>query len=92
MNKKTVAVVLEIIPIVSAVLSLGLTYSNLDSGAVRVIIMVGMALAFFGFVFFLIGRKLAKEEKIVRILGIFDLLATASIIGFYILVFIALGS
>ena len=51
-----------------------------------------MLIAFFGFVFFIIGRKLAKEEKVVRILGICDILATVGVIAIYVLVFIAIGS
>ena len=85
MNKKKLAVILEIIPIVSAVASYLLVVSPLDSGLIRTIIGITFLLAFLGFAFFFVGRKLAKEEKIVRILGVFDWLATLSVIAFYIL-------
>ena len=47
--------------------------------------------SFFGFVFFFIGRKLNKESKIVRILGIFDWLATFYVIALYTIVIFIFG-
>ncbi|MBR4760621.1 MAG: hypothetical protein IK078_10815 [Lachnospiraceae bacterium] len=91
MNKKVTAIILEIIPIISAPLSYLLIVSAMDSRPVRAVIAVTMALAFFGFVFFFIGRKLAKEEKVVRILGIFDILTTVAVIGFYVLAFLSVA-
>ena len=58
---------------------------------VRRIIAITMLLAFLGFVFFFIGRALAKEEKAVRILGIFDILVTFAVIGFYVLAFLSIA-
>jgi hypothetical protein len=67
MNRKTLAVILEILPILSAPISYLLIVFGPDSGLIRSIITVTMVLAFFGFVFFFIGRKLAKQERIVKI-------------------------
>ncbi len=86
MKKKILAIVLEAIPIVSAPLAFSLIRSSLDSSLVRGVICVAMALAFLGVAFFFIGRALAKKDKVVLILGILDIAATVSVIGFYILV------
>lgn len=83
--KKTIAILAELIPVVSAPLSYLLVVSSSDSALVRGLIPVTFLLAFLGFAFFLLGRKLAKEERIVRILGIFDWFATLYVIGFYTL-------
>ncbi len=92
MNKKNVAMVLEIIPIVSIVFVVLSSFMKVDAGPITLIRAICMLIAFFGFVFFIIGRKLAKEEKVVRILGICDILATVGVIAIYVLVFIAIGS
>ncbi len=91
MSKKTVAVIAEIIPLVSAVVSYTLTVSSIDSGLVRLVIAITFLLAFLGFVFFFVGRMLAKEDKTVRILGIFDWLATIFVIAFYALAFLSIA-
>lgn len=89
--KKIIAIILEIIPIVSAVISYPLLVSSLDSPVVRLIIAVTFLCAFFGFVFFFIGRMLAKNDKAVRILGVFDLLATLYIVGIFIVAIFVFG-
>ena len=91
MNRKVVAIIAEAIPVVSAILAFVLIFSPATSGASSHLTSVFCALAFLGFVFFIIGRKLAKEDKAVKILGAFDWLATASIIVFYILAIITFG-
>lgn len=92
MNKKNVAVILELLPIISVVFLVIRSLIKVEAGPIMLVADICMITAFFGFVFFLLGRKLAKEEKIVRILGICDLLATIGVIAFYVLVFIAIGS
>ena len=82
---------MEIIPIVSAVISYPLLVSSLDSPVVRLIIAVTFLCAFFGFVFFFIGRMLAKNDKAVTILGVFDLLATLYIVGIFIVAIFVFG-
>ena len=91
MKKKALAIILEAIPILSAVVSIGLILSPYNSAPIRGIISSGVLLALFGFVFFFIGRRLAKGDRTVRILGIFDWLATASIIILYALAIISFG-
>ena len=91
MDKRKAAIILELIPIVSALISLLLIVSPLDSGAVATIIAITMLLASFGFVFFILGHVLAKGDKAVKVLGIFDWLATAYVIGVYVLVFLAMA-
>ncbi len=91
MNKKTIAIILEIIPIISAPITYLLIVFGPDSGLLRSIITVTMLLAFLGFVFFFVGRKLAKQERAVRVLGIFDILATLAVIGFYVLAFLSVA-
>jgi hypothetical protein len=58
---------------------------------IRRVISITMMLAFFGFLFFILGHKFAKEDKLVRILGVLDLLATVCVVGFYILAIFSFG-
>ena len=91
MNKKTLAILLEAIPIVSAVVSISLILSPYNSAPIRRINSAAVLLAFFGFAFFFVGRRLAKADRVVRILGIFDWLATASIVILYTIAIISFG-
>ena len=91
MNRKTAAVLMEIIPILSAAVSFPLILSAYDSALIQRVISITMLLAFLGFLFFIIGRKLAKEDKLVRILGVLDLLATVCVVVFYILAIFSFG-
>lgn len=67
MNKKTALTLIKLIPIVSVVLSFILIFSDVKAGPVAAVTVI---LAFFGFIFFFIGRKSAKEDKTLKILGI----------------------
>ena len=80
MDKKKIATIVEIVPIVSAVLNFVFILAFEDSKFIRPIISITMFLAFFGFVFFFAGRSLGKDDKTVKILGIFDILATVYVI------------
>jgi len=91
MNKKTIAILAEIIPVVSAVAAYLLIISNYDSEPIRWVILITTLLAFLGFVFFFVGRRLARGDLAVRILGILDWLATFCVIGFYVLAFISVA-
>ena len=91
MDMRKIAIILELIPIVSALVSLILIVMPLDSGASGTVIAITMLLASFGFVFFIFGRVLAKGDKLVKILGIFDWFATVYVICVYVLVFLALA-
>ena len=85
MTKRTVAIIIELIPILSVISALLLIKRDTDSPLLRIITAVVFIIAFSGFVAFFIGRKLAKGDKVVRILGIFDWFATAGIVGIYAL-------
>jgi hypothetical protein len=91
MNKKTLALVLEIIPLISVIATFVLVFANLDSDVVRTIILITVTISFFGFIFGIIGRKLSKGDKLIKVLSIFDFLCPVFIIGLYVLVFIAIG-
>jgi hypothetical protein len=91
MKRKIIAVILELIPVISAPVSYLLIVSSHSSGMIRRMISVTMLLAFLGFVFFFIGRRLAAGDKAVRILGVFDWLATLSVIAFYIIAVFSFG-
>ncbi len=91
MNSKKIAMVTELIPVISAPLSVLLIMSALDSKVIRSIISVTMLFGFLGFVVFMVFRKLGKEDKTVRILGRLDLLATFVVIGFYAIALLSIG-
>lgn len=88
MNKKTILIIIKLIPVVSAVLSFILIFSNAKAGSVTT---VSVILAFLGFVFFFIGRRSVREDRTLKILGVLDILATVSIIVMYAVVFIAIA-
>ena len=92
MSRRTTAILIEAVPIVSLVICCVLMQLHKDSMSVRRIIAFTMLLALFGFVFFFPGRKLDREDRAVRILGILDWMTTIAVVIFYALVFIALGS
>lgn len=89
--KRTTAIIIELIPVVSAISALFLLKRDVDSAFLRSITMIVFIFAFLGFVAFFIGRKLAGEDKMVKILGILDWIATAVIVGIYAIVFFALA-
>ena len=91
MNKKTIAIILELIPIISAITSFILIASHYDVTIARHIIKITIILSFIGFIFFLIGRKIIKKDKLVKILGILDLFATLYVILLYLIAFFSFG-
>ena len=91
MIKKKLAFILEWIPIISAPVSYILVMSASDSDLIRRVISITMLLAFLGFIFAIIGRKLAKEDRAVRILSILDRLATVYVIVFYVIAIFSFG-
>ena len=82
LNKRTILTIVKLIPVVSAVLAYILILSSAQAG---VLTTAAVLLAFFGFVFFFIGRKEAKEDKTLKILGWLDLLSTVAVIVLYAL-------
>ena len=91
MNKRTNIIIAELVPVVSAILAITLIMLPFDSSAIRGLIDILTLLGFSGFVFFFISRRLGKEDRTVKILGILDLLATASIIVFYIIAILSIA-
>jgi hypothetical protein len=91
MNKKKVAIILEIIPIIAVVINFALIFLPINAGNISWLTSTTTILAFLGFVFFFIARALAKGEKTVKILGIFDWLATVGIIALYVLAIFSFG-
>ncbi len=91
MGKKLVAIVLELIPVVSAVASFYLFNTSKDAGLIRRTLLISFLIALLGIAFFFVGRKLAGDDKAVRILGLIDLVASIYVIVFYILVIFSFG-
>ena len=86
MNRKTVLTIIKLIPVVSAVLAYILVFSPLEAGGLT---SIAVLLAVFGFAFFFVGRKAAKEDKTLKILGWLDLLSTLAIILMYVIAMVA---
>ena len=91
MKKRTKAILIESIPIVSVISALLLLKRDTDSPFLRIITAVAFIFAFVGFSAFFIGRKLAGEDKKVKILGVLDWIATAVIVGTYALAFFVMA-
>lgn len=91
MKNKTTVIVVEIIPIVCAIAFLVLMYSNIEFTLLKSVSTYTMGLAVLGAPIFFVTRKMAKEDKLMKILGILDLLSALAVIGFYVLVIIVFG-
>ena len=85
MNRKNIVIIAEIVPIISAILSLVFLLLPNGSNLISKIMPAVTLVAFLGVIFFFIGRKFCKENKIVKILGIFDILSTVYVIILYIM-------
>jgi hypothetical protein len=85
--KKIIAIILEIIPIVSVIAALILFISPLN---MKLLLGIFMVLAAFGFQFFLFAYKLYKS-KLTKILGIIDVIASLVVIAFYIVAIFSFG-
>ena len=91
MNNKTILKITKLIPVISAVLSYILILGPFNAAWVSKVTGVTVILAFLGFVFFFIGRKTAGEDRVLKILGILDILSTISIVVLYTLAIISFG-
>ena len=89
--KKMVAVILELIPVLSALLAYILFQSQYNTELIRTMILVAIILSFNGFAFGIAGCLLAGKDKIVKILALLDFLTTGLVVGFYILVIFLFG-
>jgi len=52
---------------------------------------VTVILALLGFAFFFAGRRLAKEDRLIKVLGILDILSTVLIVVLYALAVASFG-
>ena len=91
MDKKNAAIFVQLVPIISAIISFILIKISYDAELITWIIYITTILAFFGFVFFFIGRKLCKKDKVVQILGILDWLSTVYVILLYVFAIFSFG-
>ena len=90
-NRKKIALALEALPVICAPLSYLLILNKADSSIVRGIIGIATVIAFFEFVFFIIGRKLVREDKTILVLGILYILVTLFILGMYVIAIFSFG-
>ncbi len=91
MSKKTAVIIAKLIPLVSAIISYILILGPYNAAWVSKVTGVTVLLALSGFVFFFIGRKLAGEDRALKILGVLDILSTVSIITLYALAVASFG-
>ena len=91
MDKKNIVITAKLIPVISAVLSYLLILGPFRAAWISKVTGVTVILAFLGVVFFFIGRRMAKENKAVKILGILDILSTVSMIALYALAVISVA-
>ena len=91
MSKKTAVIIAKLIPLISAIISYILILGPYNAAWVSKVTGVTVLLALSGFVFFFIGRKLAGEDRALKILGVLDILSTVSIITLYALAVASFG-
>ena len=91
MTKRTTAIIIELIPILSMISALLLLKRDTDSPFLRIVTAGSFIFAFFGFAAFFIGRKLARKDRTVKTMGVLDRTATAIIVGIYALAFFVMG-
>ena len=85
--KKIIAIILELIPIISGIISYLFVFIFKTSSYINAIPFL---ITFLGFIFFLVARKI-YNDRVIKILGILDIICTFLIIVFYILVIFIFG-
>ena len=91
MENKRIITIVKLIPVISAILSYTLILGSFNAAWVSKVTGVTVLLAFLGFAFFFAGRKLAKEDGLIKVLGILDILSTVSIVVLYALAVFSFG-
>lgn len=91
MDKKNIVITAKLIPVISAIVSYLLIFGSFKAAWISKVTGVTVILAFLGVGFFFIGRRLAKEDRTLKILGILDILSSISIIVLYALAFASVG-
>ncbi len=84
-------ILLKLLPVIAAPLAITLMVMPGDGASIQWLINITTLLGFAGFAFFFIGQKFGKEEKIIKVLSILDLIATGIIVGFYTIAIFAFG-
>lgn len=80
-------IILKIIPIISSILSYILVTSKFN---IQWLTTITFILAFLGFIFFFIGKKY-KNNRLIKILSILDILSTVYVILFYTVAIFSFG-
>lgn len=91
MKKRNIVIIAKLIPVISVIISFVLIMGPFDASRVSKVAGVTVILSFLGVAFFFIGRKLAKENRLIKILGILDILSTLSITALYALAIISIA-
>ena len=91
MSKKTMAIFLECIPIAAALFAVPMIFINTKEPIISRIAFWAVIVAFFGFAFFIVAMALGGREKVVKVLGFFDILSTLVIVVIYTLAIFSFG-
>ena len=89
--KKILAIILELVPVLAALVFFALVLLPIEFENSRMISMIAMPIALLGFAFFFLGRKIGRGESGVLLFGILDWLASISIVAFYVLAIFNFG-
>ena len=91
MNKKLIAIIVEAIPALSALIANISIWTPFHIGSTDVFIAVTTLIGLLGFVTFFVGRKLAGDDKVVRTLGVLDIVGAVVIVAIYALAILSFG-
>ena len=84
MNKRKLAIAIRLIPPISLIIAIVLLLIPPDTAVVRAVITVTMMCALFGFLFHLVSRKLCRDDKLVKTLGLLDIFSSVFILLMYV--------
>ena len=91
MEKKTIITIVKLIPVISVIASYILILGPFNAAWAGKVTGVTVILAFLGFALFFAGRRLAKEDRLIKVLGILDILSTVLIVVLYALAVASFG-
>lgn len=87
MKKRTSVIILELLPIISAITAYFITFViEKESILTLIVSAIAIVLAFNGYILYLLFRKIAKEDTLVKVLGFLDIASSLAIIIFYIVI------
>lgn len=88
MKKRTSAIIFELLPIISAIIAYFTTFViEKESILTLVISAIAIVVAFNGYIFYLLFRKMAKEDMLIKVLSFLDIASSLTIIIFYIVIY-----